>query len=157
MTMQKKFLLIVLVIFVCIATAAAQTSTPRGVVVDLYKKHDSKQGPFWQKKNRALVDRYFTKDLADLIWKDAHGPKDEVPTIDGDPLYNAQDMEIKNFKIGAADVKNSAAVVPVSFDNFDKKENLKFEMNRVGSAWKISNIVYTNNESLMQWLKAGSK
>ena len=157
MTMQKKILLIVLVNFVCSAAAAAQPSTPRGVVADLYKKHDAKQGPFWQRKSRASLDRYFTKDLAALIWKDAHGPKDEVPTIDGDPLYNAQDMEIKNFKIGTADVKGSTAVVPVSFDNFDKKENLKFEMKRIGSIWKISNIIYTNNESLLQWLKAGSK
>ena len=155
--MQKKILLIALVNIVCIAAAAAQTSTPRGVVVDLYKKHDAKQGPFWQRKSRTSLDRYFTKNLADLIWKDAHGPKDEVPTLDGDPLYNAQDMEIKNFMIGTADIKGSAAVVPVSFDNFDKKENLKFEMQRVGSIWKISNIVYTNNESLMKWLTEAEK
>jgi len=58
--------------------------------VDLYKQHDAKQSPFWQKKSRARVDRYFTKQLADLIWKDAHGPDDEAPNLDGDPLYDAR-------------------------------------------------------------------
>ena len=57
-----------------------------------------------------MVDKYFVKSLADLIWKDAHGPKGEVGAIDGDPLYDAQDMEIKKFAIGET-VSESATIL----------------------------------------------
>ena len=79
------------------ASGESQTVTPEAMVADLYKQHDAKKSPFFQTKNRALVDKYFTKTLADLIWKDATTAKGEVGAIDGDPLYNAQDIEIKNF------------------------------------------------------------
>src|SRR4051812_48719899 len=68
--------------------------TPEALVTELYQAQKNKRGPFFQRRSRALVDKYFVKTLADLIWKDAHGPKDEVGVIDGDPLYDAQDMEI---------------------------------------------------------------
>jgi hypothetical protein len=137
-------------------TASAQFATPRAVVVDLYKKHDAKQSPFWQKKSRARVDRYFTKQLADLIWKDAHGPEDEAPILDGDPLYNAQDMKIKNFRIGTAVVKGNTATVPVVFTNFDKTEHLRFALQRTGTTWKIENIFYGGDENILKWLQAGN-
>jgi len=147
-------LFIFVAFFIAAGSAAAQTSSPRDVVVDLYKKHDAQKGPFWQKKSRALVDKYFTKTLADLIWKDAQGPDDEVPTLDGDPLYNAQDVEIKAFKIGPAAIIGTGATVPVSFTNFGKRENLKFAMKKIGTTWKIDNIFYAKNENLLKWLQS---
>lgn len=39
------------------------------LIADLYKQHDAEKGPFREKK-RAVVDRFFAKPLADLIWKD---------------------------------------------------------------------------------------
>ena len=124
------------------------------MVVDLYKKHDAEQGPFWQKKSRALVDRYFTKQLADLIWKDAHGPEDEAPTLDGDPLYDAQDTQIKAFRIGTAALKGSTADVRVTFTNFKEKKGLRFALTRAGSGWKIENIFYDRGGSILEWLTA---
>jgi hypothetical protein len=34
-----------------------------------------RKSPFFQTKNRALVDKYFDKNLADTIWKDAKDSK----------------------------------------------------------------------------------
>jgi hypothetical protein len=145
------------VIFIFAASAIAQFTSPRAVVVDLYKKHDAKQSPFWQNKNRTRIDKYFTKQLANLIWKDAHGPKDEAPTLDGDPLYDAQDTQIKAFSIGTAAVKGSSAEVRVTFTNFKEKKGLKFALTRVGSGWKIEDIFYDRGGSLMDWLTSPEK
>ncbi len=150
--MRKKLLPLASLILIFAAGALAQFTSPRAVVVDLYKKHDAKQSPFWQNKSRARVDKYFTKQLADLIWKDAHGPKDEAPTLDGDPLYDAQDTQIKAFRIGSAAVNGSSADVRVAFTNFKEKKGLRFVLTRVGAGWKIENIFYDRGGSLLEWL-----
>src|SRR5688572_2866905 len=49
------------------AGAQSQAAAAEALVADLYKQHDAKKGPFFQTKSRALVDKYFTKPLADLI------------------------------------------------------------------------------------------
>src|SRR4026207_34185 len=75
-----------------VAKSAKQTS-PRDLVAELYRQSARKRSPFFQTRSRALVNKYFEKDLGDLIWKDAIRSKGEVGALDGDPLYNAQDME----------------------------------------------------------------
>lgn len=133
--------------------AESQNAAAEALVADLYKQHDGKKSPFFQTKNRALVDKYFTKTLADLIWKDANASKGEVGAIDGDPLYNAQDVEIKNFAVGRADVKGDSATVPVTFTNYGNKQTINFALKQVSGSWKIDDIKYGNDDSLMKWLK----
>lgn len=122
------------------------------VIADLYKQHDAKRSPFFQTKDRALVDKFFTKRLADLIWKDAKNSSGEVGAIDGDPLYNAQDIEIKNFAIGKPTIKGDVASVLVTFTNYDIRQMVTFQLKQVGTAWKIDDIGYGGGDSLMKWL-----
>ncbi|HEX3100304.1 MAG TPA: DUF3828 domain-containing protein, partial [Pyrinomonadaceae bacterium] len=122
------------------ASAAAESALPEALVADLYKVHDGKKSPFFQTKDRALVDKYFTKSTADLIWKDAVSSKGEVGALDGDPLYAAQDMEIKNFAIGKGDVKGDNATVAVNFTNFGQKVVITFLLKMVNGAWKVDDI-----------------
>lgn len=136
-----------------VASGESQTVAAEALVADLYKQHDAKKSPFFQTKNRALVDKYFTKSLADLIWKDATSSKGEVGAIDGDPLYNAQDTEIKNFAVGKGDVKGDIATVAATFTNFGEKQTVTFALKQVNAAWKIDDIKYGNGDSLMKWLK----
>jgi len=135
------------------ASAESQTATAESLVADLYKQHDAKKSPFFQTKNRALVDKYFTKTLADLIWKDAKSSAGEVGALDGDPLYNAQDTEIKNFAVGKAGVKGETATVPVTFTNFGEKKTLTFALKQISGSWKIDDIKYGGEDSLLKWLK----
>jgi len=134
-------------------SAEAKTAPPEMLVADLYKQHDANKSPFFQTKSRALVDKYFTKALGDLIWKDATESKNEVGAIDGDPLYNAQDTEIKKFAIGKGVVNGQSATVIVTFTNLGKKETLTFSLKLINKAWKIDNISYGEGDSLMKWLK----
>ena len=84
------------------ASAQSQVSLAKAVVSNLYKAQTS---PFSQTTDRGLVDKYFTKDLADMIRKDATTANGEVGVIDGDPLYNAQDADIKALVIGGAAIE----------------------------------------------------
>ena len=136
------------------AASGATQKSPEALVAELYKQHDAKKSPFFQSKDRAPVDKYFTGATADLIWKDAtRSNQNEVGVLDGDPLYNAQDMEIKNFKVGAADIKGDKATVTVTFDNFGQKQTLKFLLVQEKSSWKINDIDYGEAGTLVKWLK----
>jgi Protein of unknown function (DUF3828) len=135
------------------AAAQSQSAAAESLVADLYKQHDAKKSPFFQTKNRALVDKYFTKATADLIWKDATSSKGEVGALDGDPLYAAQDMEIKNFAVGKADIRGEAATVPVTFSNFGDKKTVTFKLKMVSSTWKIDDIIWPEGDSMVKIIK----
>ena len=129
-------------------------NTPDVLVKNLYWDHNHKHSPFFQTRSRALLYKYFEKSLADMIWKDAVTSKNEVGVIDGDPLYNAQDMEIKKFAIGKPKYEDTTAKVEVSFENFGKKETLVFALVNGKSGWKIHDIDYGESGTLAGWFKA---
>src|SRR5947208_2129590 len=97
------------------AKPSANRFSPEALVADLYRQHDRKRSPFFQTRSRALLYKYFEKSLADMIWKDAVTSRGEVGALDGDPLYDAQDMEIKKFSIGKPIYESGKAKVNVSF------------------------------------------
>lgn len=131
----------------------ASRTSPDALVKNLYWQHNHKHSPFFQTRSRALVYKYFEKSLADLIWKDAHGSKDEVGVIDGDPLYDAQDMEIRKFAIGKPKYEDGKATVEVTFENFGKKKTLVFALVNGTSGWKIRDIDYGESGTLAGWFK----
>lgn len=132
-----------------------RTITPRQLVVNLYAQHKTRS-PFFQTRSRALLDKFFDRTLAGLLWRDAHSSRGEVGALDGDPLFNAQDMEIKNFVIGVETVGAQAAEVPVSFENFGAKHTVTFQIVAQRSGWRISNIRYDDGASLVDILRSDS-
>jgi len=132
-------------------TSGSRTA-PDAVVAALYKQHKT-SSPFFQTRSRALVNKYFDKPLADLIWKDATTSKEEVGALDGDPLYNAQDTEIRKFLIGKPVISEGTAKIKVTFTNFNKKEEILFELVLKTTGWKVANITYGDGNSLMGLLK----
>ena len=155
----SKSILILAILFLCSLdtsfSAAAQQgmratkrASPDLVVANLYRQH-KKRSPFFQTRSRALVDMYFEKTLADLIWRDAVQSKGEVGLLDGDPLYNAQDMEIENFSIHKPTFGNGHAAVLVSFENFGKKKEFTFLLVLRKNSWKVANIKYEDGTDLV--------
>lgn len=126
--------------------------SPETVVANLYRQH-KRATPFFQTRSRALLDKYFDKQLADLLWKDANTNRDEVGPLDGDPLYNAQDTQIKNFVIAKGVVSDRTAQVRVSFVNFDRKEEIVFDLVSTAAGWKIANLTYGDGTTLVGILK----
>jgi hypothetical protein len=157
-TIKLIFVLMMIIGTVCSSATAQRHSrptkqmSPEQLVADLYRQHKTRS-PFFQHQNRSLLDRYFDKDLADLIWNIPDLPG-EVGPLDGDPLYNAQDMEIRNFVIHKPVVKNGMATVLVNFTNFGKKQEVKFLLASRQSGWKITNIKYDDGTDLIGILKS---
>jgi len=134
--------------------AGVNRLSPNALVADLYRVHNRKHSPFFQTRSRALLDKYFEKDLADMIWKDAVKSKGEVGAIDGDPLYDAQDMEIKKFAIAMPSYADGKARVNVTFENFKEPKSFVFILVNGRSGWRISNIEYGEGRSLRGYLKS---
>ena len=133
--------------------AARPAVAPESVVGDLYKQHDAERSPFFQAEDRALVDKYFEKGLADLIWKDAVEAEGGVGALGADPLYDAQDSEIKKFAVGKAGQSGDKAEVAVTFENFGKKQRIAYRLVAVGADWKIADIDYGNGTTLSKMLR----
>jgi hypothetical protein len=154
--MKKKLVLLAaafLFITPFVHAQRAQT-TPDALVRSLYTAHKNRRtDPLFQMKNRPLLEKYFAKDLAELLWKDAKtsAEKNEVGALDGDPLYNAQDMKITAFRIKPPEYgegNRDLADVPVTFKNFGKEETVLFRVERDSrKAWKITDIFYTGNDT----------
>jgi hypothetical protein len=126
---------------------------PDALVADLYKANKQKRSPFFQTRSRALLYKYFEKGIADLIWKDAVHSKGEVGAIDGDPLYDAQDMEIKKFAIKKPRYEEGRALVDVTFENFGKPQTIMFILANGRTGWRIRDIVYSEGRTLASELK----
>lgn len=136
-----------------VARGQSGRTAPDALIKSLYWNHNHKHSPFFQTRSRALLYKYFEKNLADLIWKDAKTSKEEVGVIDGDPLYDAQDMEIKKFAIGKPKYEDGKATVEVTFENFGKKKTLVFALVNGTSGWKIRDIDYGESGTLAGWFK----
>jgi hypothetical protein len=134
-------------------TARSNRLSPNALVADLYRVHNQKHSPFFQTSSRALLDKYFEKGLADMIWKDAVKSKGEVGAIDGDPLYDAQDMEIKNFAIGKPTYADGNAKVSVTFENLGQKMTIIFVLVNGRGGWRIRDIEYGEGRTLAGGLK----
>ena len=142
----------ILLAFSSIGFAQSKTKAvaPNVIVKNLYAAQKAGSGPFFQTKSRALVDKYFAKNLADLIWKDAVAAKGEVGAIDFDPLYGSQDPQITDFTImetgWGGDSKygpDDEAVVQVTFKDSGKERMVSFQFKQgKDKNWKIYDVHY---------------
>jgi hypothetical protein len=122
-------------------------------VADLYKQHDANKSPFFQTTDRRRVDAFFTKPLADLIWKDANESKGEIGAIDFDPLYATQDLDKKNFAIGKASLNGETATVVATYTNDGAKMRITYLLKMQDGSWKIDDIKYQEGSSLLATLR----
>src|SRR6266513_2979430 len=149
----KRSLIMVAALIVCaqcisVNGQTSRTASPDALVRELYRVHNQKHGPFFQTRSRALLYKYFEKSLADLIWKDAVTSKGEVGVIDGDPLYDAQDMKITHFAIAKPHYEAARALVDATFENFGQKKTITFVVIKVSGGWRIRDILYGEGRTL---------
>ena len=132
---------------------ARQPLAPDQLVKNLYAAQKAGRSPFFQTKNRALLDTYFSKGLADLIWNDAKRAGGQVGELDFDPLYGSQDPQISNFlimdtgwggdkKFGPAD----EAVVQTTFKDSGQERMISYQFHQgKDKNWKIYDVHYRNS------------
>jgi len=153
---MNKYMLIAAAVLLSGFAAVAQSSPaapPDALVRDLYRVHNQKHSPFFQTLSRALLYKYFEKSLADLIWKDAVTSKGEVGVIDGDPLYDAQDMKITHFAIARPRYEADRALVDATFENFGQKKTITFVVVKASDGWRIRDILYGEGRTLLSEFK----
>lgn len=142
----RKGLFAAAVFGVFVGFSQAQT-TPESVVQDLYKAARTKYVASMSKTN---LRKYFEVTLADKFWKVAHSEGG----IDFDILYNTQDVtDIRNFRVGKFAAATAASGwVPVTFVNSGRRQKLDFKMSKTSGMWKIADIKYGNDFTLLKTL-----
>ncbi|MDQ2867812.1 MAG: YbjP/YqhG family protein [Verrucomicrobiota bacterium] len=145
-----KPVLIAVLLLMSAAFSCGETPAPAAIVRELYQMHDAETGPFFDRQNREMVGKYFTRELSELIVKDADAADDEVGALDFDPLYETQDPQITGLTIRAIGAgQNGDATVEVSFNDSGKPRLLKFRMQQDATkAWKIADIIYSDGRTL---------
>ena len=144
-------LLVLLVTVLTAAIAIAADLSPKDLVAQLYQAHRSKHDPLDQTD---LLGRYFDAELLKLYLKDKREAKGEVGRLDGDPLYNAQEIEVKDFSISAPETAGAETRVTVRFKNIDKATRIVYVLSRTADDWRISDIRYDDGSSLKKILQA---
>jgi|GEM_PF-2051778 len=128
--------------------------TPEDIIRALYKAHNAKKSPFFQATDRALVNKFFVEEMANLIWDDAVivAKTGEIAFMEADPLYNAQDMDIQDFVVHPAEVSDDQAEVLVTFFNFGEKKEFTYLLDNEDGHWLISDVFYGDGSQLFQLL-----
>ena len=138
------------------ATTFGGELSPKDVVAQLYQAHRSKHDPLDETQ---LLSRYFDAELLKLYLKDKREAKGEVGRLDGDPLYNAQEIQITDFSISAPKTPGGPSRtgrqmrVTVHFKNLGKPARIIYLLSRTADGWKISDIRYDDGSSLKKILQ----
>jgi Protein of unknown function (DUF3828) len=143
----------VLVLLVSLLTAATMTAvdlSAKDLVTQLYQSHRSKHDPLDETQ---LLGRYFDAALLKLYLKDKREAKAEAGRLDGDPLYNAQDLQISDFSVSAPEMAGRETRVTVHFKNIGKPTDIIYVLSRTGDGWRISDIRYDDGSSLKKILQ----
>ena len=148
--------LVLLVSLLTVAISSAADLSARDLVSQLYQAHRSKHDPLDETQ---LLGRYFDAALLKLYLKDKREAKGEVGRLDGDPLYNALDMQISDFSVAAPETTGGPkrtgmeTRVTVQFKNIGKPARVIFVLSRTADGWRISDIRYDDGSSLKKILQ----
>lgn len=128
--------------------AGAPRSAADRLVRALYFEHNKKENPFREKKDRALVDQFFAKSTADLIWRNAQKSSDKVNL-----LFNVPEAAIKKTWVEPAAIGGSRAIVYVTFENKSRPEEIKIDLRQTAGRWRIIDMLYPDEKRLTQLLQ----
>jgi hypothetical protein len=88
-----------------------------------------------------------------IFLKDQAEPKGEVGKLDFDPLYAAQDFEIKDFSVVLVAQQKDSAEVAASFKNMGTSKKIAFLLANTAEGWRITDIKYSDGRTLKGILK----
>ena len=128
---------------------APRTAADR-LIRALYFEHNAKENPLRETKDRSLVDQFFAKSTADLIWNNAQKSTSKTTRSKINLLFNAPDAAVKKTWVLPAVVGGSRAIVYVTFENKAKPEELKIDMQQRAGRWRITDIFYPDGEQLSE-------
>jgi hypothetical protein len=134
-------------------TSLPAATSPTKVVTELYRAHNGKADPLQYPASKKLLGAYFEKGLLSLFLKDQSESKGEVGKLDFDPLYAAQDFDIKDFSVALVAEQKDSAEVAASFKNIGTSEKIVFLLLPTAQGWRITDIKYSDGSTLKGILK----
>ena len=136
------------------ATSVEAAQSARDFVNAIYRTYVGKNATgisIDSPKARTLI----TPGLMKLIDADAKAAakRREVPRLDGDPFIDAQDFEIKSFKIDIKELGSAKATATISFKNAASAEDkpVVLDLVKIGNNWLIDDF-HGGIGSLRQYL-----
>ncbi|RIV23738.1 hypothetical protein DYU11_12240 [Fibrisoma montanum] len=130
----------------------APRSAADRLVRALYFEHNKEDNPF-REKDRALIEQYFAKPTADLIWNDTQQGGSKLKPTTTNPLFNAPDKAVQKTWVNPAAVAGTRAVVYVTFTNNAKPEEIKVDLQQFDGRWRITDMLYPNGKQLTEVLR----
>jgi hypothetical protein len=156
---MKKKQLVSLVVLLISGVFGAAAQTPEAVVKEVYAIHavdikaDS-EDRIINSKSRRYLDKFFEKNLADLIWEDLTTHRDDIGVIDSDLFYGGQDIpRITKLQVRTTKIVGGKATVRVTFNNWGAKYDMKYQLVKTARGWKISDIKFGAEDSLLKMFK----
>jgi len=97
---------------------------------------------------------YLAPDLYRALTKKAHQPvaKGDAPDIEGDVLFDAQDVP-DQYEVGHASISGNKAEVPVSLRYGKEKRRYLVRLVQINGAWEITDVDYGKDGKLSDLLK----
>ena len=124
----------------------APRSAADRLVRALYFEHQKTDNPFRTTTDQALVEQFFTKSTAALIWKSKPAGKMEL-------LFKAPDTDVKKTWVEPAAVGGSRAIVYTTFEEKGLKKEIRLELMQTAGRWRIEEMTYPDGSRLTQLLK----
>jgi hypothetical protein len=133
MTMRTLLVLLTL-LFAPAAQAAPVFEDPQELLEYAYQPY--RDGGFLEDP----FELYSTSLLERWAMMVAHTPDDEVGAVEFDPMINAQDYDLGTITIGAPRRHGERTTVTVGFQNFGRREEIRFTLVHGDTGWKIDDI-----------------
>ncbi|RYC67412.1 hypothetical protein [Spirosoma sordidisoli] len=132
--------------------ADAPRSAADRLVRALYFEHDTKENPFLEAKDPALAEQFFTKPVAERLYKKAAAASASRKQIN--PLFNVPDAQIQKRWVLPAAVSGAKAVVFVTYNTSGKEQEMRCELEQQANGrWRISDIIYADGKRLTELIK----
>ncbi len=146
--MRAIFILTILASFLADRAAAQDLQSAKAFLTSIYKDYVP------ARRNTPTVwGRWIAPSLEAVLKRDYEiTPKDEMPSLNGDPICGCQEWEITSVAITVRGDDDGEAVGTPSFLNFGRPSRIRFRLQATNKGWRIADIMSDNMPSLRQYV-----
>ena len=131
--------------------AAQDPGAAKAFVAGLYAAYGKVPGPDYLGRQAKDV---FSPALLDLMRREAaHTPKGEVGALDGDPICNCQDYEIRDVSVSVTMAGATSATAIVNFRNLGRAEAIGLDLVWAKGGWRVDDVHAKEMLSLVKLLE----
>ena len=131
--------------------AGQDPGAAKAFVAGLYAAYGKPPGPDYLGRQAKDV---FSPALLDLMRREAaHTPKGEVGALDGDPICNCQDYEIRDVSVSVTMAGATSATAIVNFRNLGQAEAIGLDLVWAKGGWRVDDVHAKEMLSLVKLLE----